>query len=69
MFDHSRKKENVEFTVETAAPAAVCSDSQSPYTSHDLLYQTVHAGFRIVFIVSVQNLGRCDPISTKLALD
>ena len=36
-----------------------CSDSQYPSTCHDLLHQTICAGFRTVSLVSVQNLGSC----------
>ena len=43
--------------VEMAQPAAVCSDSLSPFTSHDLLYQTVCAGFKTASIATVKNLG------------
>ena len=43
------------------------SDSQSPYTCHDLLNQTTLTGFRTLSLVSVQNLGGWVTILTKLA--
>ena len=51
------------------AGLAECSDSQYPSTDHDLWHQAVSAGFRTVTLVSMQNLGSRDTLSTKLAFN